>query len=195
MARCAVRARANRNCGQRSSALRHRLVYAKPGLPRFEFGPAGPGLLAGRNPLAGKDVQELLDNGVSAVLDLRKEIEWTKPKVYGREAVAAIEWCGITRLNLAIVDGGPPREEDLDTAWEFLQRHTSQGADSRQRVFVHCRAGLERTGAVLVAFVARREGLEYETALDRIRESGWWVRPLGAQRRAVERWLAATAES
>jgi protein-tyrosine phosphatase len=129
---------------------------------------------------------------VSAVLDLREEIEWTKPRVYGLEAVAAIEWRGIPRLSLAIPDGGPPRAEDLDRAWGFLEHETGGEARSKRLVHVHCRAGLERTGAVLVAFVAHRGGISYTTALERVRNAGWWVQPLTGQREAVEQWLAST---
>jgi ADP-ribosyl-[dinitrogen reductase] hydrolase len=178
--------------GRKLATLRHEQVYEKLGLPELAFGRAGKGLLAGRNLLTGEDVTTLLDHGVSAVLDLREETEWSRPRVYGREAIAALEWCGVPRLNVAIPDGAPPRDEDLDRACEFLSRHTHTDSAGQGSVYIHCRAGLERTGAVLVAWVARRDGLDYESALERVRQEGWWVKPLGAQAAAVKAWLGST---
>jgi ADP-ribosyl-[dinitrogen reductase] hydrolase len=173
------------------AALRHERVYEKPGLPKLEFGSAGRGILAGRNPLTGEDAATLLDHGVSAVLDLREETEWSRSWVYGREAIAALDWCEVPRLNVAIPDGAPPQAEDLDRACAFLDRHAGNDADGDRSVYVHCRAGLERTGAVLVAWVARREGLDYQSARERVRQAERRVRPLGAQAAAVKAWLAS----
>lgn len=172
--------------GRQLAALRHRLVYRKPNLPRFAMHEAGEGLLAGRNPLTGADVTELLDRGVTAVLDLRQEKEWTRPGVYGRDAVATLAWCGVERLNLPVPDAGVPRGDDLERACAFLDE---QLAEPGNTVYVHCRAGRERTAAVLAAHVARRHGLGYSEALERIRAAGCPAYPLAEQERAVRKWL------
>jgi ADP-ribosyl-[dinitrogen reductase] hydrolase len=171
--------------GLRLSALRHRLVYAKSSLPAFTFGRAAGRILAGRNPLTDEDVAELVDQGVTAVLDLREELEWSHPGLFGRDALAALGWLGVERLNLPIRDGAPPRPEDFNRACAFLDRATAGGG----LAYVHCRAGLERTGAVLAAYVARRHGLDGDQALERIRAAGWRVQPQPAQRAAVASWL------
>lgn len=175
--------------GRQLASLRHRLVYRKPSLPKLEMFEAGDALVAGRNPLTGEDVAALLECGVTAVLDLREELEWTRPGFFGRDAVAALSWCDVRRLNLPIPDGGAPRAEDLDQACAFLD---DQLAEAQAKAYVHCRAGRERTAAVLVAWVARRHGIGYDAALERIRASGCPAGPLPGQERAVRRWLGET---
>ncbi len=58
---------------------------------------------------------------------------------------------------------------------------------------MHCRAGLQRTAAVLLAYTARAHDLRYPTALAQLRARGWPLRPTPAQETAVRHWLDAHA--
>ena len=175
--------------GRELAGLRHRLVYATPKLPAFEVGEALPGVLYGRNPLTGQDVEELISRGVTHVMDLREDKEWNAPGRFGREAVAALEWCGVERVAVTVADTRAPEREALDRAWKVM---SDALVEEGGRVFVHCRAGRERTGAILVAYLARRDGLGYADALARLRDGGCAVRPLPDQERAVKSWLEAS---
>ena len=170
--------------GRELADLRHRLVYDKPGLPGFEIRKAAPGILCGRNPLTAGDVHRLRAAGVRHVLDLREDKEWDTPTRYGREAIAAMQWSGIERTSIEIVDEEALSPEQLDRAWELL----STAADG-PALYVHCRAGKERTGSVLGAFVARREGIGFEKALGQLNDAGCKLAPLSHQAAAVRRWL------
>lgn len=170
--------------GRELADLRHRLVYDKPGLPGFEIRKAAPGILCGRNPLTAGDVHRLRAAGVRNVLDLREDKEWDTPTRYGREAIAAMQWSGIERTSIEIVDEEALSPEQLDRAWKLL----STAADG-PALYVHCRAGKERTGSVLGAFVARREGIGFEKALGQLNDAGCKLAPLSHQVAAVRRWL------
>jgi ADP-ribosyl-[dinitrogen reductase] hydrolase len=169
--------------------LRHRLVYDRP-LPEFQTRELDGGLLYGRNPLTAKDVELLSAAGVNTVLDLREDHEWTRPNRYGREAIAASDWCGIKRESVAIVDGDAPSVDQLDLTWRVLSEGLAEGS-----VYVHCRAGIERTGAVIVAYQARRDGLSLDETLERLNQSNAQLYPLPHQVQVVRQWLESVAGS
>ena len=164
--------------------MRDQLVYSKPTLPELGLRQIDGGLFCGRNPLTAKDVERMLAAGVTQVLDLREDHEWSKPGRFGREAVAALDWCGVPRASIAVVDGNAPSSEQLDHTWQVL----SDGLDDGS-VYVHCRAGIERTGAVIAAYLARRDGLSFDDTLRRLNETNAGLYPLSFQAEIVRGWL------
>jgi ADP-ribosylglycohydrolase/protein tyrosine phosphatase (PTP) superfamily phosphohydrolase (DUF442 family) len=158
----------------------------KTSIPDLEFDTIHPRLLAGRNPLTAADVEQLRESGVTHVLDLREAREWTAPWL-GQEAGGAIEAAGMERLHVPVVDTRPPSGEDFDRAVEFLERVL---AAPENVVYVHCRAGQERTGAVLAAYVGRRDGVGVDDAVTMLQRSRPVIHLLDDQWTAVERWLA-----
>lgn len=172
--------------GRRIAQLRHELVYSSPGIPRFSTYKVSAGLCGGRNPLTGLDVADLIENGVRRIVDLREEHEWTGPGRYGAEAVAAVDWCGLQRIHLPIRDGSAPASEDLDHTWKILHQDP---VDTSGAVYVHCRAGQERTGAILVAHLARQKGLRYRESLGRLQKADCPIHLLPNQEWAVRQWL------
>jgi len=175
--------------GRKLAMHRHEQVYGKRGLPDFDVYQASPGLRIGRNPLTEVDVEKLMDSGIRRIIDLREEHEWSENDRYGAEAVAAQAWSGLERFHIPITDGEAPGPEELDQIWGILEKEaTERGADA----YLHCRAGIERTGAALIACIARRDGLTYDQAVRRLNGNGVWVAPRQHQAEAVGRWLAAS---
>lgn len=156
-------------------------------IPDFEVFSIARGVYSGRNPLTAEDVEKLRSLGITHILDLRQQFEWSAPGWRGTEAVRAIETAGIERLHLPVADGSPPALEQLDRAHAFLSEAQRQ---PEAQVFVHCRAGQERTGAVLAAHLARRNSWSYERALAALQAVNPMIRPLRGQEAAVRRWLA-----
>jgi rhodanese-related sulfurtransferase len=172
--------------GRQLAVRRSEQVYARPGLPAFSTYRALPGFIVGRNPLTEMDVEQLLGGGIRLVIDLREEHEWATEHHYGAEAVAAQQWCGLNRFHVPIPDGDAPSREALDRIWGLLRKEVREGAGG---VYIHCRAGIERTGAAIVAYTARSEGASYERALRIVQENGAPLSPLPHQAEAVKRWL------
>jgi ADP-ribosyl-[dinitrogen reductase] hydrolase len=172
--------------GRQLAAHRSEQVYAKPGLPAFSTCRALPGLIVGRNPLTEMDVEKLLGDGIRRVIDLREQHEWATEHHYGAEAVAVQQWSGLDRVHVPIPDGGAPSRETLDRIWSLLHKEIREGAGD---VYIHCRAGIERTGSAIVAYTARSEGVSYEQALRIVQENGAPLSPLPHQAEAVKRWL------
>lgn len=163
----------------------HRAVYATPHLPPMNCNWIDHGLLAGRNPLTALDVEWLLARGVTHVLDLREPWEWALPR-FGQEALDALAG-RVLRRHIPVVDMGPPTPDQFDEAVAFLEETLQDPANV---VYVHCRAGAERTAAILVAFHAHRHGLGYDAALQELRRRRPLLNPLPVQEAATRRWLA-----
>jgi rhodanese-related sulfurtransferase len=165
---------------------RHDAVRAGGTISAFVFWKVTPRLRVGRHPLTERDARELALLGITHVLDLREECEWAGPGLIGGEAIAALAALGVTRENVPIADWHAPREAELERAVGWIE---SVLAGRGQRLYVHCRAGIERTGTVVAAWRARTSGEPFGVALWSVRRHGWPARPLPHQQRAAEDWL------
>ena len=150
------------------------------GLPPFATRRLQPEVLYGCNPLFARHVEELTTAGVTHVLDLREEWEWAGEGRVGREAIETIERIPIHRRHLPIADGGNPKAETLTAAVKFIDHALAGGGV----VFVHCRAGRERSGAVLLAWMLSR-GCD----VGELQELAPDLKPLPEQQAAVYEWL------
>lgn len=172
-------------CDQLTTLRAHLEVYTQAGLPRFSFDRVTERLLVGRNPLTARDVEQLRAAGVTHLLDLREEWEWLVPR-HGAAALPALETAGIQRLHLPVPDTTPPSSAQFAAACAFIDAALCQpGA----QVYVHCRAGQGRTGAVVLAHAARG-ATESGQALRILQRACSRLQPLSNQVRAVDKWLA-----
>jgi protein-tyrosine phosphatase len=136
------------------------------------------------------DVEYLLRAGIRLIIDLREESEWATEGRFGAGAVAAQLWNGLERFHVPIPDGEAPSREALDRIWGIL-RH--EAVNCLGEVYIHCRAGIERTGAALIAYVARSEGVSYEQAVGILQAHNVKISPLPNQEKMVRRWLASAS--
>jgi hypothetical protein len=88
-----------------------------------------------------------------------------------------------------VTDGGAPSPGALDVAVRWMARVAKQDGS---RIFVHCRAGQERTAAVLAAYVATHSAFTLDQAIEWLAASRYGGRPLPSQEHAVREWLAPT---
>ena len=172
---------------------RHEAIYSRGLVPDFVHWKVTPRLFAGRNPLSEQDVLELAALGVTHVLDLRQDEEWSGPaherpgSVHGKDAVEAMARHGLERKSVPIPDFAPPRLADFAAAVAWLEEVLARG---RTHVYVHCRAGIERSGTILAAWLAWQEGLDVDRAVVHLRKHGWPAAPLREQRQAAATYLA-----
>lgn len=149
---------------------------------RFGFGEVADGLLTGAYPRDACDVAALAAERITCVLNLCEDSEYAA----GERAVVtqALKRAGIRELRAASVDYG-----DLPTAW--LERSTSAVLDwlaAGERVYLHCRAGWQRSAAVAAGVLARREGVGLDEALRRIRARRPEAEPLAHQVEDLRLW-------
>ena len=169
-------------------AARHAEVYASGRVPAFVHWKVAARLRAGRNPLSELDVVALAGLGITDVLDLREEREWDEPGLHGREAIAALARHGIARANVPIPDYHAPRAPELAAAVGFVAEVL---AGRKRRLYVHCRAGIERSGTILAAWRSWSAREPFGVALWSVRRYGWPAAPQPHQQRAAEEWLEA----
>lgn len=175
-----------------STARRHAEIYDSGMLPAFRHWHLGPRLLAGRNPLSEQDVLDLQAAGVTHVLDLREKSEWSGHGVEGLDALLALDVLGLERLNVPIPDYSPPSPEEFTAAADWLDEIHDRPDTV---VYAHCRAGIQRTPTILGAWLARREGIDFDQALSRFDVDGYPGQPMPDQSFAARAWLAAEAKS
>jgi len=63
------------------------------------------------------------------------------------------------------------------------------------RVYVHCRAGVQRTGAIAAAWYARQQACSVDEALALLRQRRPDLEPMVFQTEAARRWLADQTRS
>src|SRR5215218_1275768 len=126
---------------------------------RFGFGRVGERLLVGAYPTDAADVELIARQDVDALFNLCEGAEYGEGE---RDVVErALREHGIEERRLPLVDYGGLEIEQLDRAVGDVETWLGDG----RTVYLHCRAGWQRSAAVAAGVVARRENLGIEDAL------------------------------
>jgi protein-tyrosine phosphatase len=148
----------------------------------YGFADVHPDLLIGAYPLDADDVGMIAHLGVDRILNLVQDTEYRE----GDRAVveAALEQAGIEEQRLDLTDYGglpsPEIEEAVTRVLEWLR--------AGHRVYLHCRAGWQRSAAIAAGVVAIREGLGIEDALAVVQARKPSADPLPHQREDLLWW-------
>lgn len=152
---------------------------------RYGFADVLDDLIVGAYPLDRDDVGILTQMGVRRVLNLAQDEEYRPGE---REVVEqALSEGGIEERRLAMADYGHLPAEELEAA----VREVSSWLDENARIYLHCRAGWQRSAAVAAGVVALRTGLEIDGALRLVQERKPSADPLPHQREDLRLWWEA----
>jgi protein-tyrosine phosphatase len=150
----------------------------------FGFAEVASDLLVGAYPQDADDVARLRSAGVTRIFNLVQDIEY---EAGARDAcIVALEDAGIEERRVELIDYGSLLPGQIERVAQTALAWLDQG----ERVYVHCRAGWQRSAAVAAAVVALREGVEPPEALELIRERKPTANPLAHQRNDLFRWWA-----
>ena len=153
----------------------------------YGFGQVGDNLLIGAYPQDADDVSALVEAGVTCVFNLVQDIEYEGD---GREACAtALADAGILEERVEVVDYGNLLPGHIERAVQTVRPWLADG----ECVYVHCRAGMQRSATVAAAIVALEEECSPAEALRRINERNPRANPLEHQRQDLVRWWKARA--
>jgi protein-tyrosine phosphatase len=148
----------------------------------YGFADVTKNLVIGAYPLDGRDVAMLANMRVTRVLNLVEDEEYRPGE---REVVeAALAEAGIEEHRMRLTDFGQLPADELEAAVVTVNAWLEEG----MRVYLHCRAGWQRSAAVAAGVVAMREQLDIEPALERVQLRKPSADPLPHQREDLVRW-------
>ena len=140
-------------------------------------------LIVGAMPLDAADVGALAALGVSRVLNLVEDAEYQRGARRTVERALARE--GIEERRLGTEDYGALTPELLEQATAQVNGWLDDG----EIVYLHCRAGWQRSAAVAAGAIAIREGTDVEAALLQVQKLKRTADPLPHQREDLSRWF------
>lgn len=148
----------------------------------FGFAEVADDLLIGAYPQDADDVRALSAAGVTRVLNLVQDVEYDEG---GRDACElALAEAGIAEIRVEVIDFG----NLLPGHIEFASRQALEWLGEGERVYLHCRAGMQRSATVAAAIVMLRDGLSLQDALESVRARKPNANPLSHQRQDLMRW-------
>lgn len=154
----------------------------------YGFADVAERLLIGAYPLDEEDVSMLARLHVSRVLNVVEDAEY--PEGAREAASRALSAAGIAEERLPMPDYGGLPSPEIDSVVETV----SGWLDERETVYLHCRAGWQRSAALAAAIVATRSGVELNRAMAQVQARKSSAEPLPHQRDDLERWWQTRTE-
>lgn len=155
-----------------------RFTYEKIQKHRW-FDEITPQLWLGGAPYYPRDYQFLLDNGITAVLNIRAERE---------DDVQLYRAHNITYQQLKVLDVTVPSNEMIEAGVNFVRKQVEDG----RTVLVHCAKGRGRSATILAAYLMRHEGMSFDQANETMKTKRPLTKLERRHRRQLEQWLAQT---
>lgn len=158
-------------------------------------------LLAGEHPFAShlsgmQRLKWLIGVGINHFIDLTQEEDHQNEYAALLPMVAQLYSMEIHYARFAIADFGLPTEDEMQNILTHIHHALQQG----HRIYLHCQAGIGRTGLVVGCFLVCL-GLSGEEALKRIQElrrsipKGTYPSPeTEAQRQMIMKWKGCQKE-
>jgi protein-tyrosine phosphatase len=149
---------------------------------RYGRAEVAEGLMSGAYPCDADDVSALAADGVTCVMNLCEDDEYEDGD---RDAVvAAYASRSIAEERVGVVDYGNLMPGAIEVAAEQVAAWLNEG----EHVYVHCRAGWQRSAVVAAAALALRDGIDPEEALAAIKRRKPSSEPLPHQLQDLRRW-------
>lgn len=124
------------------------------------------GIYRGPEPQSFADWKQLQDMQIKYTLDLETGCGLLKDGDPAHNKTIATSY-GIKTFDYPLGEVLPPKANDLDAALAVI--------DQFQPIYVHCRAGVDRTGMVIAAYRIRH-GMSKQDAIAEMKAMGmhWW---------------------
>jgi atypical dual specificity phosphatase len=149
---------------------------------RFGFAEVADGLLVGAYPVDAADIAALSQSGVEVLVNLCEDAEY---ETGDRDALLrALAAAGIEEHRLPLPDYGNLPQPLIARAVADVMDELEAG----RRVYLHCRAGWQRSAAIAAGVVAVRDAVGIEEALEVVRSRKPTAEPLDHQRSDLLAW-------
>lgn len=134
-----------------------------------------PQLWLGGAPTYDRDYQFLLDNNISAVLDMRAEREGDRD-FYTRH--------DIKYHRLEVLDATVPSDEYMSEGADWIDKQIRDG----RTVLVHCAKGRGRSATLVAAYLMRHESIPFDECNTLMKDARPLVKLEDRHRRRLESW-------
>jgi tyrosine-protein phosphatase SIW14 len=126
------------------------------------------------------DYQSFQDLGITTVIDLRND-----PTDYEKSAVEAL---GMTYVNIPMSGWKTPKDEDLEKFMSIVNNAETG------KFYVHCKAGMHRTGVTGAVYRYENYGWDYDKAFKEMKNYEFHNGLLGLQHRSLKTYVKNYAE-
>ena len=158
-----------------------RFVYEKVNGHRW-FDQIGPNLWLGGAPTYARDYQFILDNEITAVVNIRAERE---------DDVAFYEAHDINYVQYKVPDVTVPDAETIEQAVTWIDSEIEKG----RTVLVHCAKGRGRSATLVAAYLMSEEGLSYDNTLALMKAKRPLTKLESKHQQMLENWLQSRFQS
>jgi hypothetical protein len=141
------------------------------------FSQVTPDLWLGGAPTYGRDFDELLRIGITAVVDMRAERD-AEPAFFHEH--------GIAHRQYRVPDVTVPGEDVLTDAVDWIGAQIVDG----RTVLIHCAKGRGRSATVLAAYLMATERMTFDQVDDLLTAKRPLVKLQDRHRRVLESWIA-----
>jgi len=136
-------------------------------------------LAVGPAPRKQRHIELLISAGIKGILSLCSEDEVSQPEVSANQ---------LKHRRIILPDHSYNREPSVNEISSTL--HELKQLKSKGPVFVHCKAGIERSPLICIAWLAMEKNLSIQTALDYLMQVHPGTNPLANHLMIIEELLA-----
>ncbi len=152
-----------------------RYTYEKV-LKQVWFSEISENLWVGGAPTYGRDYEFILENGITAVVNIRAERD-DDVDFYNRH--------GINYVRYRVPDIHIPEPEIITEAVDWVVGQVAEG----RTVLIHCAKGRGRSAALAAGYLMREQGMDYDAAEELLDTKRPLTKLEDRHRRALESWV------